>query len=374
MNKKMTLYLSLIFCTAALIAAMIISSSPDRVFAQTPPLSPIEELGKSIFFDENLSDPAGQSCASCHDPNAGFAEPDKSIPVSEGVIPGRFGTRNSPPAAYATFSPLFDAQKTIGGQFWDGRAANLVEQAKGPFLNPVEMNNPDKASVVNKVAVSTYADLFEQVFGPDAFADVDLAYHQIAVAIAAYESTMEVNPFTSKFDAYMGGLVALTQQEQLGMKLFNGTAKCGHCHPTKAQGGNAPVLFTDFDYHNIGLPQNTEFPFSLLNPIPIDIGLGATTGNPKDNGKFKNPHLRNIVLTGPYMHNGILKSLKEVVHFYNTRDIPGMWPPPEIPGTIDSQFMGNLGLTDAEEDAIVAFMETFTDGFFLREQRSEKKE
>ncbi|UCH92354.1 MAG: cytochrome-c peroxidase [Candidatus Aminicenantes bacterium] len=363
MFKKKILPGILVCAGALLIAALFTVSLGESASAQQA-FTPVEELGKFIFFDENLSEPAGQSCASCHHPAAGFAEPDQTLPVSEGVIPGRFGNRNSPSAAYAAFTPVFDARKTLGGQFWDGRAPDLVEQAKGPFLNPVEMNNPDKAAVIGKIAVSQYADLFEQVFGPDAFADVEAAYHNMATAIAAYESTVEVNKFTSKFDAYQAGLVELTPQEALGEKLFNGSAKCHHCHPTKTSGGD-PILFTDFDYHNLGLPQNTEYPFNLQNPIPIDLGLGAITMEPRDNGKFKTPHLRNIVLTSPYMHNGLLKTLKEVVNFYNTRDVPGMWDPPEVPQNLDSKFLGDLGLTDAEENAIVVFMETFTDGYMI---------
>lgn len=335
------------------------------VLVSAQALTPVEELGKLLFFDQNLSEPAGQACADCHHPSAGFADPDQFLPVSEGVIAGRFGGRNSPSAAYAVFFPEYDPQKTLGGQFWDGRAANLVEQAKGPFLNPVEMNNVSEAQVVGKVAVSSYAQLFEDVFGPDAFADVGIAYHNIAVAIAAYEGTAEVNPFSSKWDYYKAGLVELTPLEAEGEKLYNGSAKCGHCHPTKV-GGSAPVIFSDFDYHNLGLPQNTEYPFSLLDPIPIDLGLGGITGDPGDDGKFKTPHLRNIALTAPYMHNGILKTLKEVVNFYNTRDLPGMWPAPEVPYNLDGKFLGDLGLTDAEEDAIVAFMLTFTDGYILQ--------
>lgn len=348
-------------CTAVTIVCVLFWVSEAPIKAQS--FSPIEELGKLLFFDENLSEPPGQSCASCHDPLFGFADPDQNLPVSEGVILGRFGGRNSPSAGYAVFTPEFDAQKTLGGQFWDGRAPNLTEQAKGPFLNPVEMNNPDMATVIAKVQASSYAGLFEQVFGPDAFSDIPTAYHNVASAIAAYEGTPEVSPFTSKYDAYQAGLVELTPQEALGEKLFTGKAKCGHCHPDRSSIG--PVVFADFDFHNLGVPQNTEYPFSLLDPIPIDLGLGGFTGNSSDNGKFKTPHLRNIALTAPYMHNGLLKTLKEVVNFYNTRDIPGMWDPPEVPENLDGKFLGDLGLTDAEEDAIVAFMETFTDGYVI---------
>jgi cytochrome c peroxidase len=363
MKNKKDLLLAMTVTIVCVLAAMAVVH--EGTAAAQSALTPMEELGKLLFFDTNLSEPAGQSCASCHDPAFGFTDPDQNLPVSEGVIPGLFGGRNSPSAGYATFTPEFDAQKTLGGQFWDGRAANLTEQAKGPFLNPVEMNNPDRQTVINKIAASSYASLFIQVFGPNAFADVDTAYHNMASAIAAYEGTPEVSPFTSKFDAWEAGLVELTPLEAEGEKLFSGKAKCGHCHPAKAGGGD-PVLFTDFDFHNIGLPQNTEFPFNQQNPIPIDFGLAGFTGDSKDSGKFKTPHLRNIALSAPYMHNGILKTLKEVVNFYNTRDVPGMWATPEVPENLDSKFLGDLNLTDAEEDAIVAFMMTFTDGYVIQ--------
>jgi cytochrome c peroxidase len=325
LSKKTLIFAAL--CAVTVIFAAFTGVSDKSASAQAAELTPMEQLGKLLFFDENLSEPAGQSCASCHDPSSGFADPDQSLPVSEGVIAGRFGNRNSPAAAYAAFFPEFDPRKTLGGQFWDGRAANLVEQAKGPFLNPVEMNNPDKQTVIAKIQASAYAFLFEQVFGPGAFNEIETAYHNMATAIAAYEQSDEVNRFTSKYDAYK----------------FAGKAKCGHCHPDKTNSG--PIVFTDFDYHNLGLPQNTEFPFNQSSPIPIDLGLGAITNNPKDNGKFKTPHLRNITLTAPYMHNGILKTLTEVVQFYNTRDIPGMWPPPEVPENLDSKFLVRLWLS-----------------------------
>jgi cytochrome c peroxidase len=343
-------------------------------------LTPQQQLGKLIYFDTHLSEPVGQACASCHDPRAGFADPDRSLPVSEGVIPGRFGGRNAPSAAYASFFPTFSyspATGAIGGQFWDGRAPTLADQAKGPFLNPVEMNNPDKASVIDKIRGSTYATLFEQVYGIGALNDVDTAYIQMADAIAAYETTSELNQFTSKFDAVRAGRVRFTMQEARGQMLFNGRANCSVCHVAGGMmagggmggmggmggggmGAGGPILFTDFRYHNLGLPKNTEYP---LTSNPVDFGLGAILGVAAENGKFKTEHLRNIALTGPYMHNGLLKSLKDVVHFYNTRDIPGLWPAPEVPQNVERTLVGNLGLTNAQEDDIVAFLLTLTDGY-----------
>ena len=332
-------------------------------------LSQQQLLGKFLYFDEDLSEPAGQSCASCHHPDAGFADPDIHLPVSEGVIPGRFGGRNSPSAAYAVFFPEFSYinNVAIGGQFWDGRAANLTEQAKGPFLNPVEMNNPNKATVIEDIQVSSYVGLFENVCGP--IVDVDAAYDCMAEAIAAFEGSDELNKFTSKFDLVMAGQASFTHQEKQGRKLFNGQGLCNQCHLSGGMmggmmgGSSDPILFTDFRYHNLGLPKNTEYPLSQLPPNTIDLGLGGVLGVTAENGKFKTPHLRNIALTPPFMHNGILKTLKEVVHFYNTRDIPGLWNPPEVTENVNTQLLGNLGLTSSEEDAIVAFMLTFTDGY-----------
>ncbi|MDW7775040.1 MAG: cytochrome c peroxidase [Methanosarcinales archaeon] len=344
-------------------------------------LTPQEQLGKNLFNDLNLSEPAGQGCVSCHHPDAGFADPDQNLPVSEGVIPGLFGTRNSPSAAYAVFNGQFTLKSGImGGQFWDGRAANLTEQAKGPFLNPVEMANPNRSTVIGKIEVSTYSGLFKEVCGLEAFdpANVDSSYQCMAEAIAAYEGTDELNKFTSKFDAYKAGMVELTPLEDQGRRLYSGSGKCGHCHPDKST-GKAPIVFSDFKYHNIGTPKNSEFPFTLLPPGFVDLGLGGpdALNDPRQNGRFKTSHLRNIDMTPPYMHNGVLKTLKEVVHFYNTREVlpmcdpalgtldPGFgttcWVAPEVAANMDSSFMGNLGLTPAEEDAIVAYMETFTD-------------
>ena len=342
-----------------------------------------EQLGDFLYNDLELSEPAGQGCVTCHDPNFGFVDPvnvTTGTPVSEGVVPGRFGNRNSPSAGYAALTPLFTLKSGIqGGQFWDGRAADLAAQARGPFLNPVEMNNTTRGQVIGKIATRPYANLFEQVCGPNAFAseNVDASYVCMSEAIAAFEGTELFSPFTSKFDAVEAGLAKFTSQEEQGRALFSGNAKCAHCHTVKV-GGNKRVVFTDFKYHNIGLPENRDI-FELVGAPFTDLGLGGFLNDPKQDGKFKNPHLRNIELTPPYMHNGVLASLKQVVHFYNTRDVldvcdpalgnkdPGFgvtcWPAPEIPETMDSSFLGDLNLTDAEEDAIVAFMRTFTDGY-----------
>lgn len=375
MYRKILL-LAVIGCVALLLLSEINSSGSGT-------LTDKETLGKLLYFDENLSTPEGMSCASCHHPDAGFADPDTDLPVSQGIVPTRFGDRNSPSAAYAAFSPDFhwdeDEEMYIGGQFWDGRAADLVEQAKGPFLNPLEMKNPNKKRVVQAVAKSSYASLFKQVYGRDAFKDVEMAYDMIADAIAVYEASAELNQFSSKYDYYVQGLVELTEQEAWGLELFNDPEKgnCAACHPSEPGPYADQALFTDYSYDNLGAPKNWASPFLYMstefNPDGmdyIDYGLGGflkKSGYAEDAymaewGKFKVPTLRNIAATPPYMHNGVFSTLQEVVDFYNTRDV-GDWPPPEVAENVNFDELGDLGLTDEEVDAVVAFMETLTDGY-----------
>jgi cytochrome c peroxidase len=345
-------------------------------------LTPLERLGEFLYFDTDLSEPGGQSCASCHSPEAGFADPDTDLPVSQGVLPkNRFGNRNSPSAAYAMFSPIFhfDEEESlwIGGQFWDGRATGevlgdpLADQALGPFVNILEMNNPNKLVVINEIRRSDYADLFEQVWGEGSLDDVEAAYDQVALSIAAFERTSLFAQFSSKYDYYLAGNDVLTEKELRGLALFEdeNKGKCALCHVSQPGSDGSPPLFTDFTYDNLGTPKNPNNPFYDLPPKfnPdgedfVDYGLGGVLGLPEEMGKFKVMTLRNIAITPPYMHNGVFSTLHEVVDFYNTRDLGG-WPPPEVPENVNQDELGNLGLTEAEVDTIVAFLETLTDGY-----------
>lgn len=385
--------------------------------AKKAELTPEEELGKKLFFDENLSTPAGQSCAACHGPEAGWTGPDSEINAKTAVYPGamkpRFGNRKPPTAAYAGMSPKLhrDEEGTfIGGMFWDGRAPGwetvdpLAEQAMGPFLNPLEQNIASKKKVVKKVLESNYAALFKKVWGPDSLSlkDVDGAFERIARSIAAYERSKEVNPYSSKFDdfwrkAKSAGLnvediddknmekfkgFGLDEEELRGLMLFNTTGKCAECHVLTSVKG-LPPLFTDFTYDNLGVPKNPDNPFykqdKEFNPYGtawVDRGLGEfLQGTEKykkyaveNMGKQKVPTLRNVDLRPAkgfvkvFMHNGFFKTLKEVVNFYNTRDKPGAkWPEPEIKANVNTEELGDLGLTPEEEDAIVTFMKTLSD-------------
>jgi cytochrome c peroxidase len=363
-------------------------------------LTPMEELGKNLLFDSALSTPPVQSCATCHAPETGFTGPDSAINELQAVYPGavfkRFGNRKPPTIAYGGDSPVLyydeDESVWIGGMFWDGRATGetlgdpLAEQAQGPFLNPLEQNNPNPKLVCLKVAQSTYSPLFEEVWGPgslDCVTDVALTYERIARAISAYEKSDEVNPFTSKYDYYLDGEATLTAQEKAGLDLFEGKAMCSACHISEPGPEGEPPLFTDFTYDNIGVPKNPDNPFYKMprkwNPDGkkwVDPGLGgflksagygADVYNPEW-GKHKVPTLRNVDkrpypgFVKAYGHNGFFKSLEEIVHFYNTRDVEE-WPDPEVAVNVNTDELGDLGLTPEEEAAIVAFMKTLTDGY-----------
>lgn len=380
-------------------------------------LTPMEELGKKLFFDANLSTPPGQSCASCHSPLVGWTGPDSDVnntlAVYEGAVQGRFGNRKPPTAAYAGASPVLyrDEEGTfVGGMFWDGRAAGfelgdpLAEQAMGPFLNPLEMNNPDKKTVIRKVRDADYAELFEEVWGTDSLNEenMDGAYERIARSIAAFERTAEVNPFSSKFDDFWRNAKAtgldvesidesnwqdyknlgLDEDEVEGLMLFNTKGLCAECHVLTSVNGKPP-LFTDFTYDNLGVPKNPENPFYSMpsewnkdGKNWVDKGLGEfleTTTEfaqyaDENIGKQKVPTLRNVDLRNEedfvkaFAHNGFFKTLKDITHFYNTRDkVEEKWPPPEIKENVNTEELGDLGLTSEEEDLIVKFMKTLSD-------------
>jgi cytochrome c peroxidase len=353
-------------------------------------LTPIEQLGKHLFFDANLSSNGTQSCAACHAPEVGFTGPDSLInagpAVYPGALPNRFGNRKPPSAAYGGDSPVlyYDEEEEVwvGGMFWDGRATGwtlgdpLAEQAKGPFLNPLEQALANAQVLCVSVRASAYAGLFEQVWGAGSLncaTNVPQVYNWIGLSIAAYEQSSEVNPFTSKYDYYLAGQARLTPQERRGLRLFEGEAMCAACHP-------AP-LFTDFTFDNLGIPRNPQNPFytmsSAYNPDGwgwIDPGLGgflqsAGYSDYMDQwGKHKVPTLRNVDRS-PYVgfvhaygHNGYFKSLEEIVHFYNTRDVAA-WPMPEVSLNVNVDELGNLGLSARDEADLVAFLRTLTDGY-----------
>ena len=445
------------------------------------PFHQVQTLGQLEIFDPNLAVNNNLACSYCHDPASGYGNGASILSVFTGgsnpgsvpiTVPGaypnnRIAKRNPQSYVYASYFPPLQYNITqgdfYGGNFWDARATgyrlqnSAAEQAQDPPVDPEEMANPDTACIVWKLSLSQYKFFFEEVWGAGALeiswpANVkkvcstpkgaaifagnatplnlspgertraNQAYDEFAQAIAAYEASASVSPFTSKFDAYLAGNATLTAQEQRGYELFRGKAQCNTCHldgrSNMAAGVDAGAatsvapLFTDFTYNNLGLPRNVILPWYSENTPdqwgftgnPLGIGftdegvglfLDGYYGPPPNlswgqhlpffEGKFQTSTVRNVGqvpypgFVKAYMHNGYLLSLKEVVHFYNTRDVYGKkvlsghcpagtvekvtcWPMPEDPNN-ENMTIGKLGLTGAEENDLVAFLETLTDGF-----------
>ncbi len=452
----------------------------------------IETLGELMNYDKNISPFRDIACASCHMPYVAFSGPIPSVNLTMIAYPGtlhyRAAKRTAQRYTYAPFFPVLQYNEVqagfFGGNFWDSRATGYLirnpdaDQAQHPPVDPLEMGNPDTACIAFKLQQAPYRSLIEQIYGPGTL-DIDFppgtdkicatpggaaifgtsttpvplgpeertrantVYDHWAQALDAYEQSVSVSAFSSKFDAYLAGSYTLTAQEKAGYDLFRGKANCNSCHldgrstaptPPPPEGtapnstdtgaaANTEPLFTCFGSTNLGLPLNprvslfyeTRPDFFGFTPNPYgfgyrDLGLGTFLRSgfgagpnpnatwipfaPANDGFMQTSSARNVAMTppqcptteapGPYFqkeffHNGYIKSLKQLVHFYNTRDVyafnvtsghcpPGKtekvdcWPMPEVPATKDKT-VGNLQLTDQEEDLIVIFMQTLTDGF-----------
>ncbi len=468
---------------------------PPTLTGQPPTLTgtgtaAIELLGELMNYDKNISPNRNEACASCHMPYVAFSGPIPSVNLTMVAYPGtahfRAGKRTSQRYPYAPFFPVLQFNEVqaafFGGNFWDSRATGFLlrnpdaEQAQHPPVDTQEMGNPDTACIVFKLSLAAYRPLFEQVWGegsldihfpgdtaricatpggaavfgtnvtpvrlsPEDRLRANEAYNHWGQAIDAYEQSVQVSAFSSKFDAYLKGEYALTANERAGYDLFRGKGNCNSCHldgrstaptPPPPQGtapngedtgaaADTKPLFTCFGSANLGLPlnprvaiyyQNKPDPFGFTpNPAGFafrDLGLGSflrgvaapnpnatwTQYAPVTDGQMQTSSARNVAMTpsqcptteapGPYFqkeffHNGYIKSLKQLVHFYNTRDVykfsvtsghcpPGKtekvdcWPQPEVPNNLDMT-IGQLGLTDHEEDLIVIFLQTLSDGF-----------
>jgi cytochrome c peroxidase len=447
-------------------------------------------------YDKNIAPGKNSACASCHMPYVAFSGPIPSVNLTMIAYPGtahfRAGKRSAQRYPYAPFFPVlqFNEEQGLffGGNFWDSRATGYLlrnpdaHQSQGPPVDTQEMGNPDTACVVFKLSQAVYRPLFEGVWGPDSLnikfphntaqicatpggaakfgtdtTPVKLspedrtrsnnAYDHWAQSLDAYEQSVQVSAFSSKFDAWLKDpqTTPLTADEAAGYELFHGKAGCNTCHldgrgstqtPGTGSDGNPSTttgtdtgaaaqvnpLFTCFGSGNLGLPLNPRDAFFYqttpdsfgftANPLGFgyrDLGLGTflrsgfgswaspnsswTTHAPTSDGQMQVMTARNVAMTpkgcsteapGPYFqkeffHNGYAKSLKQLVHFYNTRDVfkedvtsghcpagktekVDCWPKPEVPNNVDMT-TGNLGLTDQEENQIVAFLQTLTDGF-----------
>jgi cytochrome c peroxidase len=445
------------------------------------PFHQVQTLGKLEIFDPNLAVNNNLACSYCHDPAAGYANGSSvlsvftggsnpgSVPITvHGAYPNnRIAKRNPQSYVYATYFPplQYDVAQAdfYGGNFWDGRATGYklqnssAEQAQDPPVDSQEMANPDTACIVWKLSMSNYEFFFEQVFGTGSLSSItwpsnvsevcsipqgairrqtpypalvlspedqtrsNQAFDEFGQAIAAYEASSEVSPFTSKFDYYLQNKATLTSDELAGYQLFRGKGTCNSCHldgtatsvaQVASTAANVRPLFTDTTYNNLGLPKNLKLPWYYentpdqwgftANPLGfafIDEGMGLFLNGyygpppnlswpalyPQFQGKFQTSTVRDAAMVPyagfvkAYMHNGYLTSLKEVVHFYNTRDVYPFpvvsgncpagtvekvtcWPMPEETAN-ENMTIGKLGLTDTEENQIVAFLQTLVDGY-----------
>ena len=309
------------------------------IFAQTLPApfiptdNPLTvegiELGRKLFFDPILSGDGTQSCATCHAPNLAFTDTNQ---FSTG-IDGLQGNRNS--------MPIFNIAWNFSGKFfWDGRAPSAEAQAIAPVVNPIEMHNTWPAAMASLQAHPTYPNLFLAAFGTNVIDSI-----LVTKAIAQFERTLVSG--NSRFDRYLLGQIALTPQEINGFNVFMAESggDCFHCH-----GNSGNPLWTDNTFRNNG-----------LDASPSDLGLGAVTGNPADNGKFKTPSLRNLVFTAPYMHDGRFKTIDEVLEHYST----GVKMSPTIDPDMQFAGQGGVQMTPQEKADLKAFLLSLTDSSFI---------
>lgn len=313
-----------------------------------PPRPEVVALGEKLFNDKRLSADDSVACATCHDPKRGFVD---HRATSEGIRK-QVGKRNSPTVLAAMFNAT---------QFWDGRAPTLEEQAKLPILNPIEMGQKTPEDVVTKVrGIPEYAQQFQKVFARD------VTYDDLAAAIAAFERTHA--GADSPFDQYLHGKEdAIGPDAKRGWALFNGKGRCTSCHAFSV----TSALFSDQKFHNIGIAAHKSDFVSLarkatetvragdvdqidrlaLETDLSELGRFLVTKQPADVGAFKTPTLRNVAVTAPYMHDGSLATLWDVMDHYNKGGIPN----PFLDGG-----MQRLGLTEAEIDDMVAFLFSLT--------------
>ncbi|MEJ2114707.1 MAG: cytochrome c peroxidase [Gammaproteobacteria bacterium] len=372
----------IIFGITFLAIALIVASVEAADF---PGRRSLEELGRTLFFDTNLSKHRTQSCATCHSPDHAFIDPRINASgraVSLGDDGRSLRDRNTPTLSYSAFSPSFTLNEEgvyVGGQFLDGRAKDLVEQATQPILSVSEMGMPSEESVVQRVKENPlYVKKFTQHFGERVFYNTDQAFHALAESIAVFEKTEEFAPFDSKSDRHLRGEYEMTNAEELGMTLFFSQqfTSCNICHQLKPIPSQEGETFTNYQYHNIGVPVNLKA--RKVNGVAadhVDQGLldHPMINDMKQAGKFKVPTLRNVAVTAPYMHNGVFEELRTVILFYNKYNSKSKkrqinpetsepWRAPEVPENLSlEELQTGPALDDRRINALLAFLKTLTD-------------
>jgi cytochrome c peroxidase len=426
-------------------ASPVARGAAARLDAKAAPLSAVALLGKQMFYDATLSGSGKLSCSLCHDPDHAYT-PGNGLAVQLGGHTMRLqGLRSVPSLTYRERTPVFsvgpdtkpdsddhspatggipasqanakppsvakitttgDAGRSAnsssaavqemvpqGGMDWDGRASMLSEQAGGPLLDPNEMANDSGKELLAKLQRASYAPQMVQLFGPSVFSSPNLALGEAYFALARYQiEERSFHPYDSKFDYYLAARALLNAQELRGMQLFDDPKKgnCAACHPDKpSKDGRLAPLLTDFQFEALAAPRNPHikanrdprfFDQGLCGPIRSD-----TTGQAQYCGLFKTPSLRNVATRQVFFHNGVFRSLRDVVRFYVERETrPEKWYPRMADGSIDryndirpanrvnvdlldAPFDRKRGqtpaLTETEIEDVVAFLQTLTDGY-----------
>lgn len=364
MNVKMLISLICACINCGLVGLTARTEAGEKATSRPVKRPTLAQIGKQIFLDKTLSQPQGQGCVSCHQPQAAFADPRR---VSPGAVTGRIGRRNSPSLMYAALIPPFayddffnkegeEVYAWEGGMFHDGRARDLFEQVQQPFFDRNEMNLPNPSALAKRLRTTKYADQLRQRVGDDAWVNDSKVNYYAYRALVEFLKEPMFRPFDARIDDYFAGdSNALSKLEQQGLTVFKEAGMCADCHFLTANSWDKPLL-SDYGYDNLGVPSRGK----------KDPGLGARK-EPDTLGQFRAPTLRNIALTAPYMHNGSIATLRDVIEFYNKRDLePKRWGPTDYPKTVNHQDMGNLGLTDQQVNALIAVMDAFTDRSLLK--------
>ena len=331
--------------SALIAAAILLVGIEPRLRAQQ--LSLAAQVGEKIFVDKSLSASGQLACATCHDPAHAYSSPNGLAVQFGGPGMSSPGTRAVPSLRYKDFTPPYadlapnpdgiSAPGPGGGFTWDGRADTLADQAQIPLLAPNEMANASPADVANKLQNAAYADLFRAAFGSNVFDSTDSAFQGALSALQAYQLEDDnFHPYTSKFDLFADNKIGgtLTPSEERGREIFDdpNRGNCFACHYAGAAANGSSQLFTDFSFEAIGVPRNPEIPANA-DPSYFDMGICSRADHPLPDsapfcGMFKTPTLRNVAIRKVFFHNGVMKSLHQVLEFYNTRDTqPQLWYP-----------------------------------------------
>lgn len=403
----------------------------------TARLSAVARIGKRMFYDRRLSGSGELSCASCHDPAAHFAPANGLAVQTGGARLDRPGIRATPTLTYKYLTQAFSigpenaaseaneispmklaagataapagllarrpggvARAALtspdivpeGGMFWDGRADTLEEQVTGPLLSPFEMANRDRDALYRKVRRAYGKDL-ARLFGAGVVDDRDMLLSEAGFALARYQiEDPAFHSFTSKYDYYLRGEARLSAAEARGLKLFDDPKKgnCASCHLDKPTADGRYPVFTDYEYEALGVPRNPAIPANA-DPHYFDLGIcgplrhDVYARQPRNCGLFKTPTLRNVATRRVFFHNGVFRSLKQVLRFYVGRDIdPGEFYPKRSDGTVEKfddlppGYRANIDTIDAPLDRkpgerpalddreigdVIAFLKTLTDGY-----------